>query len=102
MFAKNARIEMPKLLKAANGQSCIRCGREDSTVVAAHYSGTESGKIGKGMGTKVHDCCVADLCRECHAAFDGYDHPNDYERGFEFLMCVAMTVARRIRDGVIK
>lgn len=105
MLAKNGRIEMPKLLKAANGQSCIKCGVYDKSVVPAHYSGLWAHRLGNGVGTKCHDFCVADLCRVCrkrHADFDDYSHGNDWERSTEFLVLCFETLARRVRDGVIK
>ncbi len=88
-----------KYLKEANGQSCIRCGISDGTIVACHYSGLWSHKLGKGRGIKPHDFCVADLCSSCHNYFDNYVGGNDFERAFEFLMFILQTLARRLEQG---
>lgn len=58
----------PKILKAANGEACTFCNRQDGTIVAAH---SNLGADGKGVGKKADDCFVAFLCSECHM---GYDH----------------------------
>jgi len=99
---KQPPVRLPKFVKAANGQSCVRCGKETGTTVGAHYQGVGSLRLGKGRGIKPHDFASADLCGECHSYFDGYESANDYERGWEFLMLCMETIARRFRDGVIK
>jgi len=57
----------PKLLRAAQGQACQWCGRDDGTTVAAH---SNQQKHGKGMGIKALDRYIAFLCRSCHHAID--------------------------------
>jgi hypothetical protein len=57
--------------KAARGQSCVHCGRDDGTVVAAHINGPMSSSLGRGMGQKPDDIFCAHLCHRCHDAFDG-------------------------------
>ena len=64
---KSPRYENPKLLKLANGMSCMGCGCQDGTVVMAHSNFAIHGKA-KGM--KAHDCFVAGLCQRCHAWLD--------------------------------
>ena len=59
-----------KLLRYAKGASCVKCGREDSTVVAAHYFGARRHSYGGGMGIKVHDFLCAHLCAVCHREMD--------------------------------
>jgi len=41
-----------KYLNAAEGQSCVNCGVNDGTVMAAHYQGMRSHAYGKGRGIK--------------------------------------------------
>jgi CRISPR/Cas system-associated protein Cas10 (large subunit of type III CRISPR-Cas system) len=54
-----------KLRKAAAGESCIACGREDGTIVLAHRN------EGKAMGKKLMpDYLALDLCHACHAEYD--------------------------------
>lgn len=99
---KDDRLEIPKLLAAAEGQSCIKCGREDRTVVAAHYSGLGAHRLGRGGGVKCHDNVAADLCGECHASMDSYADGNDYERAVDFLILCHQTMTRRLRQKVLK
>ena len=95
MFEKHPRIRIQKHLDAANGLSCVRCTREDGTVVFAHYSGLYSHRFGKGTANKVHDICGADLCMECHGYFDHYKAGNDADRAAEFMSYCFATLARR-------
>ena len=102
-------IRSRKLLNAAEGQACVNCGVRDDTVVAAHYSGIRSQIFGKGKGIKCHDLLSADLCRKCHFSMDNNEssHLKDrYMRKIDsseqFLFCVAMTLVRRIKQGVLK
>lgn len=88
----------PKLLADAKGRSCIACGADDGTIVAAHYCGIKQQSLGKGMGIKPHDLC-ADLCASCHRCFDLYVDKNTYERGFHFLMYILQSQARRLNEG---
>ena len=106
------KIRSKKYLAAAKGNSCVRCGCEDGTIVAAHYTGMRSHSYGKGTGTKCHDVLVADLCMTCHRYYDSPDlglrHNTQHNRNWkkaemseEFLHCVALTLIRRCADGVI-
>lgn len=79
---------------------CSRCGRQDGTVIPAHYSGLCSHRLGKGGKIKAHDL-VADLCSTCHSYMDGYDAGNDPERGLEFLICILRSFEARKRQGKI-
>jgi len=104
-------IRSKKMLRAARDQSCVNCGARDGTVVAAHYQGMRSQQLGKGMGIKPHDLCIADLCRACHAAFDAKDVKYDVSSitGFgksidhseQFLYLIMKTLLRRIEQGVL-
>lgn len=54
----------------AAGQSCVRCGAQDGTVVLAHYTGVRRHSYGGGFGIKVHDGVGAHLCMTCHKIMD--------------------------------
>jgi len=54
----------PKLLRLADGQSCVECGARDGTVVSAHSNN------GKGMGLKASDATIMFLCYRCHTEYD--------------------------------
>ena len=102
MFTKRKPYRNRKLLDAAKGQSCIRCGADDGTIVAAHYSGLYSDQLGKGAGQKAWDLFVAFLCRDCHATFDSYKDGNDDARAAKFMLLILKTQMRLLDMGVIK
>lgn len=52
MFVKNTRIRAPNLLANAKGKPCMKCGRNDGTVVAAHYCGLGAHRLGRGSKVK--------------------------------------------------
>lgn len=97
---------MSKLRNASMGQSCVRCGADDGTVVLAHYSGPYQHKFGKGRGIKGADIAAADLCSKCHTFFDEYrgevSEQWRLERSEEFLAACLLTVIRRIQQGILK
>lgn len=93
---------MSKLREAARGQSCVRCGACDDTVVLAHYTGPRQYAYGKGIAMKCSDLAGADLCMNCHAHFDRYETDNTWERSEEFLHLCMLTVIRRHAMGVIR
>jgi hypothetical protein len=100
-----------KYLAGAKDQSCVNCGANDGTVVAAHYQGLRSNLLGKGRGIKPHDLCVADLCRTCHESFDTSTAPVDVgmmspfaqkiDRSEQFLFLIVKTLLRRLEQGII-
>jgi len=102
MIEKNVRYRNKRLLQVSRDRSCIKCGRDDGTVVRAHYSGLGSHKLGKGTSTKCHDFASADLCYECHEEMDSYKNGNDEIRGYEFLMLCMQTLARDFKEEIIK
>lgn len=78
---------------------------EDGTVVAAHYQGAQSGRLGKGMGIKPPDYFVADLCRRCHDQTDRRDGSctrDKLEMDHQMAVDVMVTIQRRIDAGLIK
>lgn len=97
---------MSKLRNASRGQACVRCGKQDDTVVLCHYSGPYQHKFGKGRGIKGNDAAAADLCGECHRFFDEYRSEVSegwkVARSEEFLAACLLTVIRRIQQGILK
>ena len=86
---------MSKIRKHAQGQACVRCGRDDGTIVLAHYSGSWQHRFGKGRGIKGSDVAAAELCYGCHVYFDEYKSGNTAERSEEFLaMCILTNIRR--------
>jgi hypothetical protein len=92
-----------KLLDASRGESCVRCHRRDETVVGAHYTGVRREAYGGGMGIKVHDCHVADLCSECHEYMDRISREKEGRWGHseEFQHYILLTLAKRFESGVV-
>lgn len=91
------------LRELARGQSCIRCGADDGTVVLAHYFGPRRHEYGGGMSRKGHDAVAAELCAKCHSWMDTgcRDKQRKWEASEEFLHCVALTWIRRIEQGTV-
>lgn len=91
------------LRELARGQTCIRCGADDGTVVLAHYFGPRRHAYGGGMGHKGHDAVAAELCMTCHKWFDTGCRIRErrWEASEEFLHCVALTWIRRIENGLV-
>lgn len=94
----------PKLLKAAKDHRCVRCGADDGTIVAAHYTGVRRGSFGGGMGIKVADCVHAALCAACHSYMDRESRAKAtaIEHSEEFLYLCALTMIRLCERGVLK
>jgi hypothetical protein len=94
------------LLDLSNGSECVRCGRRDDTVVSAHYTGVRRGSYGGGLGIKVHDFCVADLCASCHEYMDRLSRDKEGRWGHseEFQHYVLLTLASRFknRDVIVR
>lgn len=87
-------------LKAIRGMDCVRCGAPDA--VPAHYSGRYAHQLGKGMGRKAWDHCVAALCHRCHTEMDTYAAGNDDARAAEFLLLVLRTQHRLLTEGRVR
>jgi len=94
-------IRSQNIRDAASGEPCAHCGRKDDTVVAAHYQGIGSARLGKGRGQKPGDLFVAFLCSRCHDYFDSYAAGNDPERAIDFALAVFETQDRLWRAGII-
>lgn len=94
---------MSKLREAARDQACVRCGRQDGTVVGAHYTGVRRLELGGGFGRKVHDLAMAHLCLDCHRHMDGNrDRETRWEHSEEFLLLCLKTAMRLYDQGVLK
>lgn len=89
----------PKLLKAANGQACTICGRNDMTTVAAHC---RSVALGSGTGIKVPDCLTAWLCHGCHDRVDGrIPGWTAEQRSAWWNMAFAKTIIQLFEQGIV-
>lgn len=99
---KSQPVRSQALRKAADGQSCVRCGVNDGTVVLAHYTGLRQHTYGKGRGTKGDDLVAAELCRDCHEDFDRPGERKSVEASEEFLHCVVLTQRRWYERGLMK
>ena len=102
------KIRSKKLLRGAEGQSCVSCGKQNGSTVGAHYQGIRSCQFGKGTGTKPHDLMIADLCSDCHMAFDLGEASCFKDRQIRkldlserFLFCICMTLIRRTQQGIL-
>lgn len=83
---------IPKLRRAARGQSCVMCNRDDGTTVLAHLPWRNS-----GMGMKCPDIVGAHLCVECHGYADGAGRA-DHEWRY---LALSRTLARLWQDSVV-
>lgn len=88
----------------AKDQSCVRCGRDDGTVVLAHYTGVRRLAYGGGYGRKVIDIAGAHLCAVCHREMDtlSRDKSRKWEHSEEFLHLCMLTILRLAEQGVVK
>jgi len=94
-----SHFRSPKLLDAANGQSCVICG-ETETTVAAHAN---SVALGKGTGIKVPDFYTAWVCQIHHDMIDGRRPVAlPYASPFElWTWAYLKTVARWFNEGIV-
>lgn len=102
VMQREPRIEMPKLLKHANGQPCTvrhpdHC--TDGGVVAAHYNWADGGK---GKGLKCHDTHIAYACEGCHRFIDNAAAAPVDERKLWWLKGHLKTLYIIVRDGLLK
>lgn len=101
MLVKTKPYRSKKLLAAAAGRSCIRCGCDDGTVISAHYTGFRQHSYGKGAGIKCSDLACAWFCATCHAHFDQPQEYKSVDLSEEFLHCIVLTLIKAAEDGVI-
>ena len=82
------------LLYAARGETCVLCGADDGTIVAAHLPGSIYG-MDAGMGEKCADFCVAHLCSQCHSRMD-----TEWRRDTQIRMkALCLTLERLFANG---
>ena len=86
------------LLDLARGQSCVMCGVNDGTVVAAHSNLQEHGK---GTGHKADDCMTAWLCHRCHSELDQGNKMTKAERREYTLSAICKTTRELWNQGLI-
>lgn len=89
------------ILDLSKGETCVRCGIALPSVIPAHYTGVRRGAYGGGMGIKVHDFIVADLCGGCHEYMDRLSRDKEGRWGHseEFQHYVLLTVIKRFISG---
>ena len=94
---------MSKLRNLSRNTSCVRCKRDDGTIVGAHYTGCRRLSYGGGFGIKVDDWLTADLCRECHSYIDtlSRDKSKKWEHSEEFQHYILLTLLRRAKRGQV-
>jgi len=98
--------KVDKLREAAEGQSCVRCGVANGTVVLCHYFGARRQAYGGGLGRKGHDLIAAHLCHDCHKFLDTEakelgGKESRWLHSEEFLNYCALTIIRLWKQGVI-
>lgn len=91
----NKSYRNKKLLALAKHYPCQYCSTDNGTIVAAHYSGMWSNKVGKGKGLKPHDAAIAYLCMDCH---DIVDNRNNVYSEHEALAVWAIACANTYRS----
>jgi len=101
-LSKRQSYKSRKLLDYIAKLPCVRCGRDDGTVVPAHYCGPLQNLFGKGMGSKVTDAAVAALCYDCHTHMDQYKDGNTVDRSEEFLYLVIATHELLLKEGYLE
>lgn len=92
---------MTILRALAQGQSCVRCGIEDGTIVCCHYFGPRRHSYGGGMSCKGSDVVSAHLCAKCHRFMDSLSRDKDQRwiHSEEFLHLCWLTWLRLIEQG---
>lgn len=97
---KRVPYRNPKILAAANGETCTLCGIQDGTIVFAHFN---NGWAGKGYAQKADDCAGMFLCHACH---HNYDNPGPSGfTGFEdweITRAYYRTIRRLLDRGILE
>ena len=95
-LTKRRPIRSKAICKAADGESCTICGRNDGTTVFCHLNESWAGK---GMGQKADDIAGFFGCQRCHQS---YDIDKKYGNADEAIMrAMYRTWVRLIDLGVI-
>lgn len=96
---KNKVFRSSKLLRFAEGMSCVACGIEDGTVVSAHSNLLEHGK---GRGIKAHDGMAAWLCSRCHTEYDQGGLMNKEQKRDFILTMICRTHMEMFDRGLLE
>lgn len=96
-LTKRKAIRSDAIRKAANGEACTVCGRNDGTTVFCHLNESWAGK---GIGRKADDIAGFFGCMDCHQR---YDHGTTIPRNYAETLMRAMyrTWVRLIETGII-
>lgn len=73
-LTKRKPIRSDAIRKAANGEPCTVCGRNDGTTVFCHLNESWAGK---GGNLKADDIAGFFGCQKCHDMYDGRNIPNN-------------------------
>ena len=102
MFPKPTRWESKKYRDGAKGQPCTMrlpgiCNGNPETTVLAHANGA-------GMGMKADDFDAADMCSDCHSAFDQRTKCEWDKEQLQIMFGYAryQTIRNRILRGILK
>ncbi len=95
-LTKRKPIRSKAIRKAAEGEACTVCGRNDGTTVFCHLN---EGWAGKGMGQKADDIAGFFGCGTCHYLYDSTvnGRPDD----IAIMRAMYRTWVRLIDLGVI-
>ena len=93
-LTKRRAIRSDAIRKAANGESCTVCGRNDGTTVFCHLNESWAGK---GMGQKADDIAGFFGCVDCHRDHDISDIVSDQQ----LMRAMYRTWVRLIEMGII-
>ena len=88
-----------KYREAAKGQPCTMrlpcCNHNPETTVLAHENGA-------GMALKHSDHNAADMCFECHKAYDGVWPYPKIDKAEKFKRARLQTILNRLVRGILK
>ena len=98
-LTKRVAIRSKAIRKAANGEDCTVCGRNDGTTVFCHLNESWAGK---GMGQKADDLGAGFFgCHHCHMGFDGHLDGNYKIDWRDVAIAIYRTTRRLYEKGII-
>lgn len=97
-LTKRVPIRSNAIRKAANGEDCTVCGRNDKTTVLCHLNESWSGK---GVSLKADDIAGFFGCSNCHDIYDGRITYDGTVSDTELLRAMYRTWRRLWELGVI-
>lgn len=98
-LTKRKAIRSKAITKAAEGEQCAVCGKNDGTTVYAHLNESFAGK---SLGKKADDLAGFFACFECHHGYDGWIDGNYAITYFDVLRAVYRTWRRLYELGIIQ